>query len=299
MALSLSWDAPATTARDDVWHTGAVHIDILGSISIVAADSRTELRAGKIRSMLAVLALRAGNTVYYNELTEELWPGELLKNPRNAIQAQATRIRKTMEKCTDGIGEPIELRAVQNGYVLDISRDAVDANRFLDYTTRGFSDLAVDPVRALQSLQQGLRLWRGPALLNTHVGERCRSAAAFLEEQRILAWEDLVSAHLLLGNNRQAIVELQRLVAADPSREHLCGLLMLALYRTGRQSDALHLFHRTRQRLDTELGVEPGRALSRLYESILAQDSALDSAAAVLRRAEVDPRPVTKNRLTA
>ncbi|MEV6276610.1 AfsR/SARP family transcriptional regulator [Nocardia sp. NPDC051832] len=249
--------------------------------------------------MLSVLALRAGNTVYYSEIAEELWPGELLKNPRNAIQAQATRIRKTIQKCVTGNREPVALRAVQNGYLLDIPRAAVDANRFLDHATRGFGELPVDPERALRSLQQGLRLWRGPALLNTHYGEECRSAAAFLEEQRLLAWEDLASAHLLLGNHRQATIELQRLLAAHPSREHLCELLMLALYRTGRQSEALHLFHRVRQRLDAELGVQPGRALLRLYESILAQDSVLDSDAAVLTRAEANLRPTPKTRLTA
>ncbi|MFE7720690.1 BTAD domain-containing putative transcriptional regulator [Nocardia rhizosphaerihabitans] len=299
MALSLSWDAPANTRRDELRHTGAVHIDLLGSVSLVTAAGRTELRADKMRAMLSVLTLRAGNTVYYSELAEELWPGELLKNPRNAIQAQATRIRKTIQKCAAAVREPVALRAVQNGYMLDIPRAAVDANRFLDHTTRGFSELTADPERALRSLQQGLRLWRGPALLNTHGGEGCRSAAAFLEEQRLLAWEDLVSAHLLLGNNREATVELQRLLAAHPSREHLCELLMLALYRTGRQSEALHLFHEVRQRLDAELGVEPGRALLRLYESILSQDSALDSDAAVLRRAEANLRPVSQARMTA
>ncbi|WP_306355853.1 MULTISPECIES: AfsR/SARP family transcriptional regulator [unclassified Nocardia] len=298
MALSLSWDAPASTTREDTLHTGAIQVEILGAVSLAAGGNRAEVRAEKIRAMLAALTLKAGNTVYYNELAEELWPGELLKNPRNAIQAQATRIRKMIDKFAHGFGEPATLRAVQNGYVLEIPRDAVDANRFLDHVARGFSDLTVDPARALRSLQHGLQLWRGPALLDTLVGERCRSAAAFLEEQRTLAQEDLVSAYLLLGNNRQATVELQRLIAAAPSRERVCELLMLALYRTGRQSEALHLFHRTRQRLDAELGVEPGRALSCLYESILAQDSALDTATAVLRRAEA-VHPALRNRLTA
>ncbi|WP_107657378.1 AfsR/SARP family transcriptional regulator [Nocardia suismassiliense] len=289
MALSRSWDAPAVTTpeEDDV-----VYIDLLGPISLVTSGGRTELRARKIRTMLAMLALQAERTVYHNELSEELWPGEVLKNPLNALQAQATRIRRI-------VGTSIELRAVQSGYLLDTPRDTVDANRFLDCTARGFRDLTLDPKRALRSLQQGLQLWRGPALLNTHTGERCRSAAAFLEEQRALAWEDLVTAHLLLGDNRQASVELQRLLAANPLRERLCELLMLALYRSGRQSEALHLFHRTRQRLDAELGVEPGRALLRLYEGILAQDRALDSARAVLKRAEGGLRPVPKNRLTA
>ncbi|MFE7721991.1 BTAD domain-containing putative transcriptional regulator [Nocardia rhizosphaerihabitans] len=237
--------------------------------------------------MLAVLALRAGQTVYYNELADELWPGEFLKNPRNAIQAQATRIRKTIEGCIQRTEESAALRPVYNGYILDISRDAVDTNRFLDLTMRGNNDLALEPARALRSLRQGLQLWRGPALLNTRTGEQCRSAAAFLDERRMLANEDLMSAHLLLGDNRKAVAELQTLVAAYPSRERLCELLMLALYRTGRQAEAIHVFHRIRQRLDAELGVVPGRELARLYQKILIQDSSLDSATAVLSRPEV------------
>ncbi|MBL1075902.1 AfsR/SARP family transcriptional regulator [Nocardia sp. 2] len=236
--------------------------------------------------MLATLALEAGRTVYYDDLVDELWPREILKNPRNALQANATRIRRTLERCTGGTARPIELRAVYNGYILETPRELVDGNRFLDLTARGFAELSSRPALALSYLQEGLRLWRGPALLNTRSGQRCRGAAAFLEERRLVAWEDLVSARLLLGDDRQAAAELQRLAAAHPAREGLCELLMLALYRAGRQSEALRLFHRTREHLDDELGVEPGRSLLRLYEDILAQDSALDSADAVLRRTE-------------
>ncbi|MFI9503303.1 BTAD domain-containing putative transcriptional regulator [Nocardia sp. NPDC052566] len=236
--------------------------------------------------MLATLALDAGRTVYYDELVAELWPREILKNARNALQANATRIRKTLERCTDGAGQTLALHAVYNGYILDIPRDSVDGNRFLDLTARGSALLPVDPGQALECLQEGVVLWRGPALLNTHSGERCRAAAAFLEERRLLAWEDLVCAQLLLGDDRRAVAELQRLIAANPAREGLCELLMLALYRAGRQSEALRLFHRTRHHLNEELGVEPGRSLLRLYEDILAQDDALDSADAVLRRTD-------------
>ncbi|WP_334028760.1 AfsR/SARP family transcriptional regulator [Nocardia terpenica] len=265
---------------------GSTRIDLLGSISVVADGARKELRSSKIRSMLAVLALEAGHVVYYDELVEELWPRELLKNPRNALQAHATRIRKTLEQCANGMQREVELRAVYNGYVLDIPRDFVDCNRFLDLTTRGVAELHSDPARALRLLQQGLGLWRGPALLNTHTGERCRSAAVYLEERRLLAWEDMVSALLIQGDTRQAAAELHRLVAVHPTRERLCALLMLTFYRSGRQCEALRLFHRTRKQLDDELGVEPSRCLARLYEDILAQDSALESVDAVLMRSE-------------
>ncbi|MFG1796240.1 BTAD domain-containing putative transcriptional regulator [Nocardia sp. NPDC049149] len=260
-----------------------VRVDLLGSVSVVADGIRTELRAGKIRSMLATLALDAGRIVYYDELVQELWPGESLKNPRNALQAHATRIRRTFERSTPQTDQCCALRAVYNGYILDIPHELVDSNRFLDLTARGAIALSHDPAEAARLLRQGLDLWRGPALLNTHTGERCRGAAAFLEERRLLAWEDLTSAHLLLGDNRQAATELRRLVATHPTRERLCALLMLALYRTDRQSDALRLFHCTRKHLDEELGVEPGKALLRLYEDILTQHPALDCPEVVLK----------------
>ncbi|WP_218023244.1 AfsR/SARP family transcriptional regulator [Nocardia altamirensis] len=260
-----------------------VRVDLLGSVSVVADGIRTELRAGKIRSMLATLALDAGRIVYYDELVQELWPGESLKNPRNALQAHATRIRRTFERSILQTDQCCALRAVYNGYILDIPHELVDSNRFLDLTARGATALSHDPAEAARLLRQGLDLWRGPALLNTHTGERCRGAAAFLEERRLLAWEDLTSAHLLLGDNRQAATELRRLVATHPTRERLCALLMLALYRTDRQSDALRLFHCTRKHLDEELGVEPGKALLRLYEDILTQHPALDCPEVVLK----------------
>ncbi|TDC14957.1 AfsR/SARP family transcriptional regulator [Actinomadura bangladeshensis] len=233
--------------------------------------------------MLATLALEAGHTVSHDELTEELWPGEILRNPRNALQAHATRIRKIIHECAGNARTALPLRAVYNGYVLDIPRDLVDGNRFLDLSARAVAALTDDPARARDLLQSGLTLWQGPALPHTRTGRRCRGAAALLEERRFAAWEDLVSARMLLGEERPAIAELQRLVASHPARERLCELLMLALYRAGRQSEALHLFHRVRERLDEELGVQPGRALQRLYGHILGQHPLLESADAVLR----------------
>ncbi|SFQ37996.1 MULTISPECIES: AfsR/SARP family transcriptional regulator [Actinomadura] len=264
-------------------HGDGVGIDLLGTVSIVVQRSRTELRAGKVRAMVATLALEAGRTVSHDELSEELWPGEDLRNPRNALQAHATRIRRILDCCAERARTELPLRAVCNGYVLDIPREFVDGNRFLDRTARAVALLTDDPSRARDLLQAGLALWTGPALLHTRTGRRCQGAAALLEERRLGAWEDLVSARLLLGEERQAIAELQRLVASHPTRERLCELLMLALYRSGRQSEALHLFHRTRARLDEELGVQPGRSLQRLYGHILGQHAILESPDAVLR----------------
>jgi DNA-binding SARP family transcriptional activator len=164
---------------------------------------------------------------------------------------------------------------VYNGYVLDIPRESVDGNRFLDLAARGSTSLRHDPYRAIELLESGLRLWRGPALLDAGDGLRCKAAAAMFDERRLTMWEDLVSARLAIGDVRQAAADLRSLVSQHPLHEHLCAQLMIALYRSGRQGEALTLYHRTRRRLDDDLGVQPGLLLQQRYAEILAQDPAL------------------------
>ncbi len=130
-------------------------------------------------------------------------------------------------------------------------------------------------------MQAGLHLFRGPALLDAGDGLRCRSAAALFDERRLAVWEDLISARLAIGDERRAVAELKQLVGQHPLHERFRDQLMLALYRSGRQSDALELFHQTRRLLDQELGLRPGLALQRRYAEILAQDPALTLPSAV------------------
>ena len=232
--------------------------------------------------MLATLAVEAGRAISHLELADELWSGVPLSNPRNALQAQATRVRKVL-------GEPAQerergvtvLRCVANGYVLDLPRDQIDGHRFLTYASEGAAALPDHPERALRLLETALGLWRGPALLDAGDGLRCRSAAALFEERRLTAWEDWTVAHMLLGDESRVIAQLRQLHAQYPLRERFCELLMLALYRVGRQGEALELFRRTRRRLDDELGIKPGMFLRRLHAEILAQDPVLTHPAAV------------------
>ncbi|WP_229898706.1 AfsR/SARP family transcriptional regulator [Streptomyces hiroshimensis] len=241
---------------------------------VSVAERSSDIRASKVRSMLATLALRAGRAVSHMELVDELWCGSALGNPRNALQAQATRVRKVLEAHTP-MHRTTVLRAVPNGYLLDVPAECVDANRFLDLASRGGAALTTDPEQAARLLETGLRLWRGPALFDAGEGLRCASAATLFEERRLSAWEDLVSARLVLGHNTQVIAELQQLVAQHPLHERFCELLMLALYRSGRQSEALERFRLTRKRLDEQLGIQPGAGLQRRHAEILAQDPAL------------------------
>ncbi|GGO37545.1 hypothetical protein GCM10012286_11190 [Streptomyces lasiicapitis] len=252
-----------------------MHINILGPVSVATDGKRTGIQANKVRAMLATLALDAGRAVSHGDLADELWAGQPLGNTRNALQAHATRLRKALDD-----GRPPErgtavLRAVRGGYLLDVPPGCVDGNRFLDLATRGAAALPVAPERAIELLQAGLELWHGPALLDAGDGLRCRGAAALFDERRLTVWEDLVRARLAAGEASRAVAELRRLVAEHPLRERFCELLMLALYRTGRQADALELFHATRRRLDEELGVRPGIVLQRRHTEILSQDPAL------------------------
>jgi DNA-binding SARP family transcriptional activator len=252
-----------------------VNINLLGTVSVAFGGSRHEIRANKVRAMLAALAIDAGRTISHMELADELWSGRSLGNTRNALQAHATRLRRVLDRSPGGPRRTTVLRAVRNGYLLDVPRESVDGNRFLDLAERGAAALPDDPEKAMRLLREGLSLWSGPALLDACDGLRCRSAATMFEERRLTVWEDLIDARLITGDERQAIADLQQLVAKHPMRERFCEQLMVTFYRSGRQGDALELFHWTRRRLDEELGVQPGISLRQRYTEILNQDPVL------------------------
>lgn len=258
-----------------------MEIGVLGAVSITLNGESRRIRAGKPRTILATLALEAGSAVSYGDLAEELWDGNPPDgNVRNALQAHAARLRKVVDQ--EGGSTGTVLRAVNNGYLLDIPRRSVDSNRFLALANEGSAAVSSSPERAVELLEEALRLWHGPALLDAGEGLRCRAAAALLEDRRLTVHGDLIAARLTTGDERRAVAELRQLVAQHPTRERFCDQLMLALYRCGRQGDALDVFHQTRQRLDEELGLEPGVQLQRRHIEILAHDPALMSPSAVL-----------------
>ena len=254
-------------------------INILGYTTIVQDGQEIRIPATRSRVLLTILGLEAGRLISVEELADELWSGAPLLNARNALQANVMRLRRALQSATSQPASQL-LRAVPHGYLLDLSREAVDANRFVDLAEQGAASVRHDPARAKQLLLDGLRLWRGPALADGGDGLRCRAAAVLLEEYRLSAWEDLISARMALGEHRQVIGDLRQLVERNPLRECHVEQLMVALYRCGRQREALTLFHQTRQRLDAELGVQPGQQLQRRYTEILAQDPALSQAPA-------------------
>lgn len=252
-----------------------MHISILGPLLIGDGQRTVGLRAKKNRVMLTMLALNAGQVVAFDELIDELWGEAPLKNARNALQANVKRMRKSLAEL--GLERPDQelIRTVDNGYMLDVSEQEVDAYRFLRTAEKGANLVKDRPYEAMETLRGALAMWRGPALLDTSDGPWCRAVALRLDEQRKTAREDLISAQLQAGEAKTVVAELKQLLGQYPERERFSEQLMIALYRCGRQSEAVDIFHRTRKWLDDELGLKPSRRLHHLYQAILMQDPSL------------------------
>jgi SARP family transcriptional regulator, regulator of embCAB operon len=250
-----------------------MEIELLGSVSLRHARRTFGVASRKVRTVLALLALSPDLPLSLDVLADELWADKPVANVRNALQANIARLRKLLFDVT---GERDVVRTVSSGYLLNVPRESVDAQRFRDLAARGAALLDTDPREAIALLEQALRLWRGPALLDVADGARCRISAEQLNERRLTVQEDLIAALLRVGEHRGLAHDLRQLVAENPARERLSEYLMLSLYRDGRQSEAVSVFHRTRQWLGAELGLEPGPGLRRLYQSILLQDQVLE-----------------------
>ncbi|MGW5851298.1 AfsR/SARP family transcriptional regulator [Streptomyces sp. NPDC055254] len=159
--------------------------------------------------------------------------------------------------------------------MLVLPPENIDASRFILDVELASRVRAREPERAIALLTGALEMWRGPALLDTGHGMICRTAAARLEETRLMARELLIEAKLALGGHYEVVSELEQLLSRHPLRERLCEQLMIALYRCGRQADAIGTFHRVRQRLSADFGLEPGPVLQKTMAEILRQGPSL------------------------
>jgi DNA-binding SARP family transcriptional activator len=251
-----------------------IKVQVLGTVTLVHEGERHDVSSCRARTVLALLALSRRTPLSFDYLMDELWMDKSLGNRRNALQASVVRLRRLLERITGQRGDQL-IRTVGGGYVLDVRHDAVDANRFLDLADQGARQVHRDPGEAIELLEQALGLWRGSALSGVSDGVRCRLEAACLDGRRITAREDLITAKLGIGDGRAVVSELLELTTEYPERERFSEQLMLALYRCGRQTEALDVFHRARKKLASELGLEPGRALHQLYQAILVHDQVL------------------------
>jgi DNA-binding SARP family transcriptional activator len=241
---------------------------ILGPLEILRDGEAIRLGGRKQRSIAALFVLHAGEFLSSDRLIEELWEGYDDGAPAR-LQVHISQFRKALGEDA-GV-----LETRPGGYALAAGPDAVDAARFERLTREGRDALAAGDARtAARTLREALALWRGPALGDLAfepVGER---AAARLEELRLAAQEDRIEADLALGRDQELVAELEDLVAAHPLREQPRAQLILALYRCGRQADALRAYSDARTELADE-GLEPGPELAALQMAVLRQDPAL------------------------
>lgn len=241
---------------------------ILGPLELRLDGQTVLVRSGKLAMLLALLLLRRNEVVPRDRLVEELWNGDAPPTAVKTLQLYVSQLRKVLP--------PETLVTRSPGYVLRTSREDVDADRFEALLADGRRRLAHDePIGAAATLREALALWRGRPLADFDYASFAQAEIRRLEELRLDAIEERLEADLASGRHAEIVTEAQTLVREHPLRERLRGLLMLALYRSGRQPDALAAYREGRQLLLDELGIEPGRELRDLEQAILRQDESL------------------------
>src|SRR5919201_4740755 len=260
---------------------------LLGPLLVRRDGVPLPLGGPKLRTLLAILLLEANKVVSAEHLVDSLWGENAPETARNTLQVYVSQLRKLLS--------PGALETAPPGYRLVVDPDTVDLLRFERLAVRGRTARAAgDPATAAEELAEALALWRGPPLADLAWEQFAQSEILRLDELHLATLEDRIDADLALGRHAALVAELDQLIAENPFRERLRAQLMLALYRAGRQADALAVYQRTRRTLVDELGIEPGETLQQLERAILEHDPALDPPAARRppQRVPVPPTPL-------
>ena len=245
---------------------------ILGPLEVDRDGESLPLGPAKQRALLARLLLSPNETVSKDRLIDDLWGQSPPARAEQNLFQHVFRLRKALD---DG-GRTVILTR-DPGYLIQLgAEDELDARRFEDLQTRSHGELEEEPARALATLDEALALWRGPALVEFAYENFAQAEATRLDELHIAAEEGRMEALLALRRHKEAIPRLRALVHTHPTREHLHALLALALYRAGRQTDALNEIQSARKVLSAEYGIDVGPELRQLEEAILRQDPELD-----------------------
>ncbi|MCA1780891.1 MAG: PQQ-binding-like beta-propeller repeat protein [Intrasporangiaceae bacterium] len=255
-------------------YSDAVDFSVLGPLRVEGLRGTIEIRGAKERLLLARLVAAGGRLVSSSELIDTLWGDEPPASAAKSLQTFILRLRNILEP--DRQGSPALLLTDGPGYRLAVDPAQVDAERFVRLARIGERVLAEGhPEHASDTLTEALAMWRGPAYADFEGADFARSEARRLDEIRLSATEERLTAELAVGRTSAAVPELERLVGEHPMRERLWEMLVAALYRSGRQGDALSAYERARVVLREELGVDPGLALRAAHARVLAHDPSL------------------------
>jgi DNA-binding SARP family transcriptional activator len=249
---------------------------ILGSLEVRDGDRTVPVATGRQRALLALLLLHANETISTDRLVEELWGGSAPATALKVVQNHVSGLRRSL---ADGL-----LVTRSSGYALELAPGQRDLDHFEELLEQGRGALASgDALRASELLREALALWRGPPLADFAFEPFAQAEIARLEERRLVALEERIDADLALGRHADLVGELESLIATHPLRERPRGQLMLALYRSRRQAEALAVYRHARRTLVDELGIEPSPELQELERAILQQDPSLEARAPATR----------------
>ena len=249
---------------------------LLGPLEALVAGEPVRLGPPKQRALLVQLAVRDGARARVERLIDDLWPEAPPASAAQAVNVYASGLRKAL-------GDRDRIVASAGSFALRMDPGELDLERFRSLVAEARDMLNEDPSASAALLREALALWRGRALADLDAEPGVRDVVLELEEARVSAQELLFDAALATGRHANLVPELERALGEHPAREHVYAQLMLALYRSGRQADALEVYGRARTRLSAELGLEPGPELRALQAAVLRQDPALTVEPAELR----------------
>src|SRR5207248_2795164 len=239
---------------------------ILGPLEVSVRGEPLPLTGQKQRALLALLLLEANHVVSTDRLVDALWGDQPPRTAATSLQNFISQLRKLLG--------PEMLVTKPPGYLLRIEPEELDLERFRRLVAEARSE---PPDARAAKLREALDLWRGPALADLGFETFAQSEIGRLEELRLVVIEDRIEAELQARHHGEIVGELEAFADEHPLRERLRGQLMLALYRSGRQAEALQIYHDTRRVLVEELGIDPSPALQHLHGAILRQDASLDT----------------------
>jgi DNA-binding SARP family transcriptional activator len=256
---------------------GGIQWRALGPVEALVGGQQVDLGAPKQRALFGLLLSQVDRLVAVDVLIEELWSGDPPAAAMKSLRVYISNLRQVLEPGRAARAPATALHTRPPGYLLDSRGVEFDVHRFIEYATAGREALGRgDPGQAVHEFDKALTLWRGPPYADMGDARWAVSEVARLTELRLSVVEGRSAAQLQVGDHRGAVAELDVHVQAHPLREHGCELLALALYRAGRQAEALAALRANRKRLAEELGIDPSAALQRLECDILAQAPALD-----------------------